>query len=71
VQQQDREKHYKQTEGNTGCVHNSDPSWRVLHQTAWADRSLAEKPKVGELQMAWLRPEDLKEEKEVTAPSLL
>jgi hypothetical protein len=33
-----------------------------------ADRSLAEKPKVGELQMDWLRSEDLKEEKNVTAP---
>ena len=31
-------------------------------------RSLAEKPKVGELQMNWLRSEDLKEEKNVTAP---
>jgi hypothetical protein len=29
-------------------------------------RSLAEKPKVGELQMDWLRSEDLKEEKAVT-----
>ncbi len=29
--------------------------------------SLAEKPKVGELQMDWLRSEDLKEEKNVTA----
>ena len=29
---------------------------------------LAEKPKVGELQMDWLRSEDLKEEKDVTAP---
>jgi len=34
-----------------------------------ADRSLAEKPKMGELQMDWLRSEDLKEEKNVTAPS--
>jgi hypothetical protein len=30
---------------------------------------LAEKPKVEELQMDWLRSEDLKEEKDVTAPS--
>jgi hypothetical protein len=36
---------------------------------AWADRSLAEKPKVGELQMDWLRSEDLKEEKNLTAPN--
>jgi hypothetical protein len=35
--------------------------------TIAADRSLAEKPKVGELQMDWLRSEDLKEEKNVTA----
>ena len=32
-------------------------------------RSLAEKPKIGELQMDWLRSEDLKEEKNVTAPN--
>jgi hypothetical protein len=32
-----------------------------------ANPSLAEKPKVGELQMDWLRSEDLKEEKNVTA----
>jgi hypothetical protein len=31
-------------------------------------RSLAEKPKRGELQMDWLRSEDLKEEKVVTTP---
>jgi hypothetical protein len=31
-------------------------------------RSLAEKPKVRELQMNWLRSEDLKEEKYVTTP---
>jgi hypothetical protein len=34
----------------------------------WAHRSLAETPKVEELQMDWLRSEDLKEEKVVTAP---
>jgi hypothetical protein len=68
VEQQDREEHDKETEENTGCVHESDLSSRVLHQTAWADHSLAEKPKVGELQMDWLRSEDLKEEKDVTAP---
>ena len=34
-----------------------------------ADHSLAEKPKVrGKLQMDWRRSEDLKEEKNVTAP---
>jgi hypothetical protein len=40
----------------------SDPSWRVLHQTAW------QTTKVGQLQMDWLRSEDLKEEKNVTFP---
>jgi hypothetical protein len=44
------------------------PSLGVLpHQTDEAN-SLAEKPKVRELQMDWLRSEDLKEEKNVTAP---
>ena len=46
-------------------------SWRVLHQTEWADCSLAEKPKTGELQMDWLRSEDLKEEKNVTTPKTI
>jgi hypothetical protein len=32
---------------------------------------LAEKPKIGELQMDWLRSEDLKEEKDVTAPIVI
>ena len=36
-----------------------------------ADRSVAEKPKMGELQMDWLRSEDLKEEKNVTAPIVI
>jgi hypothetical protein len=36
-----------------------------------ADHSLAEKPKVGKLQMDWLRSEDLKEEKNVTAPRFI
>jgi hypothetical protein len=36
---------------------------------ARADRALDEKPKVRKLQMDWLRSEDLKEEKNVTAPS--
>jgi hypothetical protein len=40
-------------------------------QTAWVDRSLAEKPKVGELQMDWLRSEDLKEEKNVASPRII
>ena len=30
-----------------------------------------EKPKVGELQMDWLRSEDLKEEKVVTLPAFI
>jgi hypothetical protein len=29
------------------------------------------KPKVGELQMDWFRSEDLKEEKDVTAPTFI
>jgi hypothetical protein len=33
-----------------------------------ADCCRAETPKVGKLQMNWLRSEDLKEEKNVTAP---
>jgi hypothetical protein len=49
-----------------------DPSPSLLRarslQAAWAYRSLAEKPKMGELQMDWLRSEDLKEEKNVTTP---
>jgi hypothetical protein len=36
-----------------------------------ADCSRAEKPKVEELQMDWLRSEDLKEEKNVTTPVLI
>ena len=44
------------------------PFWASPAPKAWADRSLAEKPKVGELQMDWLRSADLKEEKNVTAP---
>ena len=32
---------------------------------------LAEKPKVEELQMDWLRSEDLKEEKNVTTPTII
>ena len=36
--------------------------------TGWVEHSLAEKPKVEKLQMDWLRSEDLKEEKNVTAP---
>jgi hypothetical protein len=48
----------------------SDHSWRVLHRTRNAG-SLAEKPKMGKLQMDWLRSEDLKEEKNVTAPVVI
>jgi hypothetical protein len=32
---------------------------------------LAEKPKVEDLQMDWLRSEDLKEEKKLTAPVII
>jgi hypothetical protein len=41
---------------------------RMQRQPGWLKQSLAEKPKVGELQMDWLRSEDLKEEKNETAP---
>ena len=40
-------------------------------RTKWSNPSLAEKPKVGELQMDWLRSEDLKEEKNVTASTTM
>ncbi len=62
VEQQDREQHDKQTEGNTGGIHRAT---LVGEFCTKPDRrpSLAEKPKVGELQMDWLRSEDLKEEK--------
>ena len=36
-----------------------------------AEHSFAEKPKVGKLQMDWLRSEDLKEEKKVTTPIMI
>jgi hypothetical protein len=42
----------------------SDPSWQTISSLLVR----AEKPKMGELQMDWLRSEDLKEEKNVTAP---
>jgi hypothetical protein len=63
VEQQDRKEQNKKTERNTSGVHKSDPSWRDLQQAGRAGHSLVEKPKVGELQMNWLRSEDLKEEK--------
>jgi hypothetical protein len=40
-------------------------------RTKWVNPSLAEKPKVGKLQMDWLRSEDLKEEKNVTASTIM
>ena len=42
----------------------SDPSWQTISRLLVR----AEKPKMVELQMDWLRSEDLKEEKNVTAP---
>jgi hypothetical protein len=45
-------------------VFMSDPSWQTISRLLVR----AEKPKMGELQMDWLRSEDLKEEKNVTAP---
>jgi len=46
----------------------NDLSGRVLHQTAHVDRLLAESLRLEQLQMDWLRSEDLKEERNVTAP---
>ena len=39
--------------------------------TGWADHYSLKSLRVGELQMDWLRSEDLKEEKNVTAPILI
>jgi hypothetical protein len=39
--------------------------------TGWADHYSLKSLRVGELQMDWLRSEDLKEEKNVTAPILV
>jgi hypothetical protein len=51
------------------CLHQaSQPRWLW---TKWSNPSLAEKPKVGELQMDWLRSEDLNEEKNVTASTTI
>ena len=52
-------------------THGADRLGGRSLQKAWADRIPAEKPKVGELQMDWLRSEDLKEEKDVTAPTFI
>jgi len=51
------------------CLHQASQA-RWLW-TKWSDPALAEKPKVGELQMDWLRSEDLKEEKNVTASTTM
>ena len=51
------------------CLHQASQA-RWLW-TKWSNPSLAEKPKVGELQMDWLRSEDLKEEKSVTASTTI
>jgi hypothetical protein len=63
-----------------GACCSANPSSRVLTlQSSSTSRKIAakgigrprcftEKPKVGKLQMDWLRSEDLKEEKEITAP---
>ena len=63
VSQQDREQHDKQTEGKAGCVHKATflgESCTIRHaQTTHSLKSLS----VEELQMDWLRSEDLKEEK--------
>jgi hypothetical protein len=44
---------------------------RKIDANGSAERLLAEKPKMRELQMDWLRSEDLKEEKNVTAPTTM
>lgn len=67
--QENHEHKNQQTEGNTRCAHKSDPCLASAAPNGMVDRSLAEKPKVGELQMDWPRSEDLKEEKDVTAPT--
>jgi len=67
VTQQDREEHDEQTEGNIGCIHKRP--LQVNDGQIWL--SNAEKPKMGERQMDWLRSEDLKEEKNVTAPIII
>jgi len=51
------------------CLHQASQA-RWLW-TKWSNPSLAEKPKVGKLQMDWLRSEDLKEEKNVTASTTM
>jgi hypothetical protein len=45
----------------------ASPAPEVPEQTTHS----LEKPKMGELQMDWLRSEDLKEEKNVTAPTVI
>jgi hypothetical protein len=62
VEQQDREQQDKQSEGNTGDIHNTDPSWRVRTKRRTQTNSLKSLSE-GKLQMDWLRSEDLKEEK--------
>jgi hypothetical protein len=51
------------------CLHQASQPRGLW--TKWSNPSLAEKPKVGELQMDWLRSEDLKEEKNVTASTTI
>ena len=69
-QQQNREQHDQQTERNTNDIHKAT----LLGESCTNGMGrllLAEKPKVEELQMNWLRSEDLKEEKNVTAPVVI
>ena len=69
-QQQNREQHDHQAERNTNDVHKAT----LLGESRTNGMGrllLAEKPKVEELQMDWLRSEDLKEEKNVTAPVVI
>jgi hypothetical protein len=66
-QQQNREQYDQQAERNTNEIHKAT----LLGESCTNGMGrplLAEKPKVEQLQMDWLRSEDLKEEKNVTAP---
>jgi hypothetical protein len=67
-QQQNGEQHNDQAERNTNDIHKATLLGESRTPMGLADCCLAETPKVGELQMSWLRSEDLKEEKNVTAP---
>ena len=71
AEQQDHEQYDQQTEENAGCVHRATPLGESLPSNGMAEHSLAENLRCGEFQMDWLRSEDLKEEKNVTAPIVI